>query len=187
MTREPSTSDLFQEAYDTLRRMAAGALRGERRGHTLQPTALVNEAFLRLSNQGRPWNDRGHFLAIASRAMRQVLVEWARARSRRKRGGPDLVRVTLDDAVVAAGAPASLRAEEVLHFNDALERLTRFDERKATLLELRVFGGLTIAEAAGELEVSEATVNREWRAARVWMASFLREGHGPDLEGSPQG
>ena len=165
-----STDLLFRETYHELRRLARSQLRGERREHTLQPTALVHEAYLRLSGQEGRWHDRAHFVGIAARAMRQVLVDWARHRGYGKRGGGRR-RVTLDGGHLR-GLP---RAPEILDFDRALSRLERYDERKARLVELRVLGGMTVEELAAELTISTATVSREWRAARAWLAQLLVE------------
>jgi RNA polymerase sigma factor (TIGR02999 family) len=153
--------------YEELRRRAQRALAKERRGHTLQPTALVHEAYMRLVDQSRvPWQNRFHFYAVSARAMRQVLVDHARRRLADKRdGGTTFVPLSRAD-LEAATPPLSL---DVLALDLALERLAGLDPRQAKLVELRVYGGLTIDEAAEALEVSSATVSRDWRHAEAWL------------------
>jgi RNA polymerase sigma factor (TIGR02999 family) len=153
--------------------MASREMRRERPGHTLQPTALVNEAYLRLLGGagGAPaWNDRTHFLSAAARAMRNVLVDHARARNAQKRGSG--LRVTLDDELRGAGDPGL----DFLELNDALERLAAEEPRWARVVELRYFGGLELAEIAQALDVSTITVSRDWRFAKAWLAQRL-SGH----------
>ena len=171
------TEEAFREAYDVLKKLAAGALVGERPNHTLQPTALVHEAYLRLANKGRPWSSLAHFKGIAARIMRQVLVDWARARSRMKRGGGGLIQLTLGDPSANPGDNLGTETIEVQQFFQALSRLRGFDERKAEILELRVLSGMTGVETANHLGISKSTIEREWQAARAWMARFLREGY----------
>ena len=156
--------------YDELRRLASGQLSRERPNHTLQATDVVHEAFVRLVDADVPWQDRAHFLAVAAQTMRRLLVDHARARGRRKRGG-DLVRVTLQprDAV------ADPAGDEILTLDSALSDLARRDPRAASAVELHHFGGLTYDEAALVLGVSPATVKRDLRVARAWLA---REMHG---------
>ena len=157
---------LIPLVYGDLRRRAAGYLRKERAGHTLQPTALVNEAYLKLVDQTRvKWENRAHFLAVASRAMREVLVDYAR-RHRADRRGSGETRVALHDGS-AVTLPRSL---DLLALDVALDRLSALDERQGKLVELRVFGGLTIEEAAEALGISPATVSREWKHAEAWLA-----------------
>lgn len=153
--------------YEELRRRAQNALAKERRGHTLQPTALVHEAYLRLVDQSRiPWQNRFHFYAVSARAMRHVLVDHARRRLADKRDGGRTFVPLSRAGVEAATPPPSL---DVLALDRALERLAELDPRQAKLVELRVYGGLTIDEAAGALEVSAATVSRDWRHAEAWL------------------
>lgn len=157
---------LLPLVYDELRRRAGAYLRHERAGHTLQPTALVHEAYLKLVGGGSvDWKDRAHFFGVAARAMRQVLVDHARARSTEKRGEGQ-VRVELE-AAGAVAAPA--RSLELLDLDRALSRLAALDERQSRLVELRLFGGLTIEESAEVLRISHATVSREWRHAEAWL------------------
>jgi RNA polymerase sigma factor (TIGR02999 family) len=162
---QPGALDrLIPLVYDELRRQARRQLRQERAGHTLQPTALVHEAFLRLVGQSAQWQNRRHFFAVASQAMRRVLVDHARARDAAKRGD-GATRVTLDDAAVE-GRPAEV---DVLALDEVLGRLEQLDPRQARVVELRYFGGLSAPEAAEALEVSLATVNRDWAMARAWL------------------
>jgi RNA polymerase sigma factor (TIGR02999 family) len=150
--------------YDELRRMARRHLRGERPGHTLQPTALVNEAFIRLIDVKRvDWNDRVHFFAMAARVMRRVLVDAARARRARKRAG-GAVQVTLDETMLVGDRDRSLVA-----LDDALQALERTEPRLSQVVELRFFGGLTVQETATVLDVSSDTVSRDWAAAKKWL------------------
>lgn len=163
---------LFSLAYEELRRLAS-AIRSDDASATISPTALVNEAWLKLAGS-RGFADLSplHFKRIAARAMRQVLIEAARKRFARKRGGRDVAMVTFDDAV---GAPVS-SASELLALDVALQDLARLSPRQATLVEGRFFGGLGIAEVADMLGVSEATAQRDWRAARAWLARELQSG-----------
>ena len=162
---------LFPLVYDELRGMAHGRLRRRTPGQTLDTTALVHEAYLKLVDQTRAqWNDRGHFLAVASVAMRHILVDYARRRTARKRGGPER-DVTLDD--IQPGVMA--RAEEILALDEALTALAELSERLAKLVELRFFGGLSVAETAQVLDVSERTVKRDWRKARAFLYRTLSE------------
>jgi RNA polymerase sigma-70 factor, ECF subfamily len=157
-----------------LRRLARRYMSRERRGHTLQTTALVNEAFLRLTDaQQVRWQDRAHFLGISARLMRRVLVDHARARGYRKRGG-DLQRVTLHDGLVASTDPAL----DVVALDRALDALAVVDTRKSRVVELRFFGGLSVEEAGEVLHVSADTVKRDWRLAKLWLLREL-EGNRP--------
>ena len=169
----PSLDSLLPIVYQELRRLAANYLRRERQGQTLQPTALVHEAYMRLLKD-RPdrWQNRAHFCAIAAHSMRQILIERARARDALKRGGGG-PRITLDDALVAGGE----RSIDLLALDQALERLAAMDAGQARLVELRFFGGLTVEETAEALDMSPATVKRHWTVARAWLAR--------ELEGSP--
>jgi RNA polymerase sigma-70 factor (ECF subfamily) len=160
---------LMPLVYAELKQVAARQLRRERYAQTLQPTALVNEAFVRLvGDRHLAWQNRAHFFAIAARSMRQILVERARARLAVKRGGGG-DRVTLDEGLVAAAeTPVDLLA-----LDEALERLAALDPVQARLVEMRFFGGLTIEEAAEALAVSPATVKRHWTIARAWLKKEL--------------
>jgi RNA polymerase sigma-70 factor, ECF subfamily len=151
-----------------LRRLARHYMRGERPGHTLQPTALVNEAYLRLVDIAHVrWQNRAHFLAVAARTMRRILVDMARAKGYQKRGGRVPV-VSLDEVDVAAAGPDA----DVVALHDALEALAGVDARKAHVVELRYFGGLTVEETAEVVGVAPETVMRDWKFAKVWL---LRE------------
>ncbi|GJG85870.1 DNA-directed RNA polymerase sigma-70 factor [Gemmatimonadetes bacterium T265] len=168
-----ATDALARAVYDELRTLAAGHLRRERADHTLQPTALVHEAYLRLFG-GAPvdWRNRAHFFGMAARVMRQVLVDHARRAQTTKRDGG--VPVALDDVIgLADGAGAPL---DVLRVHDALESLAALDARQARVVELRFFVGLTLDETAAVLGVSPVTVSREWAMARAWLAAELRDG-----------
>jgi RNA polymerase sigma factor (TIGR02999 family) len=156
-----------------LRRLARAYMGRERRGHTLQPTALVNEAFLRLTDARQVrWQDRAHFLGISARLMRRVLVDHARSRGFRKRGG-GAQRVTLDEALIAPPEPAL----DLVALDRALEALAEADVRKSRVIELRFFGGLSVEETAEVLHVSPQTIKRDWRLAKLWL---LRELDGED-------
>ena len=160
---------LMPLVYAELHAIAARCMRDERTAATLQPTALVHEAYLRLVGSDVEWEGRRHFLAVAARTMRRVLVDHARARLRDKRGG-GAVSVTLDDTPAAeAGDPI-----DVIAMDDALERLAALDERKARAIELHYFAGLDYDEVAAALDVSPATVHRDLRFARSWMYDQLR-------------
>jgi RNA polymerase sigma-70 factor (ECF subfamily) len=169
---DKTVAELMPLVYDELRRLAAGYIRHERPGQTLQATALVNEAFIRLSNErGNQFANRTHFLAIAALSMRQILVQRARARKADKRGS-DPERITLDEALIADRAGEQV---DVIELDDALERLAAFDQQQAKIVELRYFGGLTVEETAEALEISPATVKRHWTLARAWLRRELSE------------
>lgn len=160
------------QVIDELRRLANRYFERERPDHTLQPTALVNEVYLRLANhQVGPLADRVQFFAFAARLMRQILVDHARARRTEKRGGA-LAHITLDDAPFLAGQ-GGLDAEALLELDDALDRLGKLDPRQRSIVELRYFGGLTLAEIAQILDVSLPTIERGWRVARLFLAREL--------------
>ena len=150
--------------YDELRRIAGAYMRRERPGQTLQATALVHEAYLRLAHAGTPWHDKRHFVGIAARSMRQILVERARARGAQKRWA-GLNRVSLSDSLAVAADPESMLPA----LDDALERLEKIDPEQARIVELRYFGGLSIEEAADALGMSPATLKRRWSLARAWL------------------
>jgi RNA polymerase sigma factor (TIGR02999 family) len=153
-----------------LHRLARSYMRRERRGHLLQTTALVNEAYIRLIDQSRvQWKNRSHFFAIAATMMRRILVNHAQARMRLRRGA-DATHVELDTIDLDASATLSAaKMDELLALNEALERLTALDERKGRVVELRYFGGLSVEEVAGLLDVSVATVDRDWDFAKSWL------------------
>jgi RNA polymerase sigma factor (TIGR02999 family) len=159
---------LLPLVYRELRRRAAAYLRRERANHTLQPTALVHEAYLRLVGQRAPWQNRAHFFAAASQMMRRVLVDRARGRRVAKRSGR-WARVSLDEGAMAA-RPVDV---DVLDLDDALKQLAAFDARKSQIAEMRFFGGLSVEETAEALGVSRATVERDWKAARAWLFKTL--------------
>lgn len=170
--RAPGAGDasarLAEALYPELRRLAAALMRRERQDHTLQPTALVAEAFLRLVDpSGIDWKDRAHFLGIAARVMRQILVDHARRHGAAKRGA-GAQRITLSDNLSGNPGPA-----ELLLVNDALDRFARLDVRGARVVEMRVFGGLTVGEIADALGVSKRTVDNDWAVARMWLAREL--------------
>jgi RNA polymerase sigma factor (TIGR02999 family) len=169
---------LFPLVYGELKALAARRMRRERREHTLQTTALVHEAYLRLfGGETIPFEGRGHLLALAARAMRRVLVDAARRSRAGKRPAPG-DRVELEAGALAVPARA-LDGATVVAVDRALERLAALDPRQARIVELKFFGGLTLDEAAAALGVSEATVTREWRAARAWLKARLAAEGGP--------
>ena len=156
---------LMPLVYEELRRMANHYMRNERRGHTLQTSALVNEAYLRLVDQENiEWQNRAHFFGVAAQAMRRILVDHARSRNYQKRGG-GAQQVSLDEAMTLAGD----RAAELIALDDALRELARMDERKSRVVELRYFGGLSLEETAEALGVSVPTVTRDWNTAKAWL------------------
>lgn len=162
---------LVPAVYNELRRLAHSYLRGERPGHTLQATALVHEAYLRLVTQHpATWEDRSRFVGIAAHLMRQILVEYARGRRREKRGGKNLRRVPLDESMAIIDPEHAERWEAL---DVALDRLATLSGRQTQIVELRYFGGLTIEETAAVLGLSEKTVKRDWAAARAWLRREL--------------
>ena len=153
-----------------LRRIAANHMRRERPGHTLQTSALVNEAYLKLIDQRQVrWENRSHFFALASQLMRRILLDHARAQSRAKRGG-DAVHVALDDVAVISPE----KSEELIALDEALTRLAEFDLRKSRIVEMRFFGGLTVDEVASVLGIAPITVMLHWRLAKAWLQKELR-------------
>jgi len=167
----PDIDALAPQVYDELRRIAAAYMRRERPGQTLQATALVHEAYLRLAGAGTPWHDKRHFVGIAARSMRQILVERARARGAQKRWA-GLDRVTLSDALAVASDQETMLPA----LDEALARLEKLDAEQARIVELRYFAGLSIEEAADALDMSPATLKRRWTLARAWL---FRELSGP--------
>jgi RNA polymerase sigma factor (TIGR02999 family) len=167
---EPGAADrLVPVVYQQLRHRAAAYLRGERRNHTLQPTALVHEAYLRLADQEQSiWRNRAQFFGLASQMMRRILVDHARRRNMHKRSG-EWLRVSLSDHAL----PGPAVDFDVLALDELLVRLAAFDVRKSRLVELRYFGGLSLDETAGVLDIAPRTVEREWRVARAWLHSQL--------------
>lgn len=178
MSRDPVAS-LMPLVYDELRRIAAGYIRRERPGQTLQATALVNEAFVRLAaEKPRQFANRTHFLAIAALSMRQILVQRARARKAAKRGGAPQ-RVTLHDGMMLHDEPAV----DILAVDEALTRLAELDEELARVVELRYFGGLTVEETADATGTSPATVKRQWALARAWLKRAMDAASEDDQDG----
>jgi RNA polymerase sigma factor (TIGR02999 family) len=170
---ERAIEKLMPLVYDELRRLAASYLRRERPGQTLQATALVNEAYVRLiSERAHNWQNRTHFVAIAALSMRQILVQRARRRHAVKRGG-DPERITLDEQLLPAARAGSPGDVDVLALDAALDQLAKLDERQAKVVEMRYFGGLTVEETAEALGISPATVKREWTLARAWLKREL--------------
>ncbi len=174
MDTQPSDlaiSKVMPVVYDELRRLARHYLRGERAGQSLQPTALVNEAYVRLAKEKtHAWQNRAHFCAIAANSMRQILVERARARAAAKRGG-SRVRVTLDEGVAAVpGSPV-----DMLALDEALTALSALDPQLGRIVELRFFGGLSVEESAEALGVSPATVKRGWSLAKAWLKREMQK------------
>jgi RNA polymerase sigma-70 factor, ECF subfamily len=171
-THTPSMEEMFLLVYKELHQLAARKLRSERDGHTLSTTALVNEAWLELNKLNRiQWQNRAHFLAVAAQAMRRILIDYAVARRRDKRGGGQVV-LSLDDA--DALAIAHERADELVALDEALARLQAISERQARVVECRFYGGMSIDETAQALNVSPATVKREWTIARAWLNRELQ-------------
>jgi RNA polymerase sigma factor (TIGR02999 family) len=174
--RAEALDRLLPLVYDELRRLAASYMRRERPGQTVQATALVHEAYLRLLREKHTrWENRAHFCAIAAGSMRQILVERARARGRLKRAG-DRQRISLSDDAIPAAAPD--RSLDIEALDQALTRLADMDADLARLVEVRFFGGLSIEEAAETMGISEATVKRRWAAARAWLRRELSAGGG---------
>jgi RNA polymerase sigma factor (TIGR02999 family) len=163
---------LAPAVYHELRRIAHAYLRGERPGHTLQATALVHEAYIRLIRQAAAAVDRGTFIGIAAHLMRQVLADYARTRRREKRGGKHLQLLPLDETVAMIDPPHAERWEAL---DAALDRLAVLSDRQARIIELRYFGGFTIEETASVLNVSPKTVKRDWTAARAWLRRDLED------------
>lgn len=161
---------LLPVVYEELRALAASYFRRQPDNHTLQPTALVHEAYLKLVHQtSAQWNDRAHFFAVAAKAMRQILVNHAHARNAEKRGG-GATRIILGDDL----APTPERDFDAIALDEALKRLTALDERKASVVELRFFSGLSVDEVAHVLNVSKTTVEADWRLARAWLSKELK-------------
>jgi RNA polymerase sigma factor (TIGR02999 family) len=170
---EAALEQLVPLVHEELHRIARGCMRGERAGHSLQATALVNEAYLRLIGaQQVDWQNRVHFLAVSARLMRRILVDFARSKRYQKRGG-GAQAVSLDEALVVVEP-----GKDLVALDDALEALAKMDERKARVVEMRFFGGLTVEETASALGVSPDTVMRDWRIAKAWLLRELRSGSG---------
>lgn len=167
-----SIDRVYERVYQQLKRLAR-RVRAGRAGETLNTTALVNETWLKLAGSDGAWRDQAHFFAVAARAMRQVLVDSARRRMASKRGGGDHWLVSLDPSAHAG----SVRAEDLLALDEALHRLAQLDPRRAVVVEHRYFAGLSVPETARILGVSTATVERDWRVARAWLADALGADH----------
>jgi RNA polymerase sigma-70 factor (ECF subfamily) len=173
---DKAISQLMPLVYDELRRLAASYIRRERPGQTLQATALVHEAYVRLIHEkAHNWQNRTHFLAIAALSMRQILVQRARARRAAKRGG-DPVRITIDERLLPAPARGATDEIDLVALDAALTRLAALNERQAKVVELRYFGGLGVEETAAALDISPATVKRDWTLARAWLKRELADG-----------
>ena len=167
---ESALARLIPIVHDELHRIARACMAGEKGGHTLQPTALVNEAYLRLINtQGMNWQNRAHFLAMAARVMRRILVDFARSKQYTKRGG-GAVTVSLAPDLALSAEPG----RDLVALDDALEGLAKVDERKSRVIEMRFFGGLSVSETAEALHVSPETVMRDWKLAKAWLLRELR-------------
>jgi RNA polymerase sigma factor (TIGR02999 family) len=172
LTEGLDSGELSAETYEKLRRLAAEYLRSERAGHTLQPTALLHEAFLRVLKQpDHAWRDEAHVIAFAARAMRRILISYGVARARDKRGGPSAVRLPLDEALDFCVE----RDLNVVGVDEALEELELEDPRQAQIVELRFFAGLTVDEIASTLKISRATVKRDWATAKLWLRGRLSD------------
>ena len=164
--KQEALDNLLPLVYDELHRQAASFLRKERPGHTLQTTALINEAYLKLiDRRDVNWQSRTHFFAVAAQAMRRILVDYARAKHREKRGG-DNIKLSLEDATLLA---AKEKGIDLIALDQALNKLAKFDAQQARVVELRYFSGLSLEETAEALCVSRATVARDWEAARAWL------------------
>ena len=171
-----AASKLVPVVYDELRRLAGSYMRRERVDHTLQATALVHEAYMKLVEQRSVnWQSRAHFFGIAAQLMRRILIDHARGHTREKRGG-DHQKVSLDEAFVFV----EQRADELLAVDDSLNLLAKIDPRQARIVELRFFGGLSVEEAAEVLGVSPKTVKRDWSVAKAWLYADLKERYGID-------
>jgi RNA polymerase sigma factor (TIGR02999 family) len=169
--------------YKELQRLAARCLRRERRDHTLQATALVHEAYIKLTGQrSARWENRAQFFAVASQLMRRILVDYARRQERIKRGGRQH-KVSLNEVLLLS----QTRTDELLAVHESLSRLERLDPRQGRIVELRYFGGLTVDEAAHVLGISSKTVLREWNIAKAWLYGELKERHGDDARQLEQG
>jgi len=167
---EEALEQLVPLVHGELRRIARRCMAGERKGHSLQATALVNEAYLRLVDvQHVNWQNRAHFLAMSARLMRRILVDYARSKGYQKRGG-GAVRVTFDEGLPVVGG----RDQDLVAVDDALEALAKIDERKSRVVELRFFGGLSVEETATVLKVSPETVMRDWKLAKAWLLREMR-------------
>ena len=167
---DAALAELTPLVYEELRRLAHREMGAERPDHTLQTTALVNEVYLRMADQTNPrWQNRAHFFAVAARAMRRILVSYARSQRSQKRGG-GAIKVELDEAALVSPE----ESKEIIDLHEALERLATLDSRKAEVIELKYFGGLNYDEMAEVLKISRVTVRRDWQFAKVWLYTELR-------------
>lgn len=167
---DESLNELLPLVYDELRRLANSYLSRERSNHTLQPTALVHEAYLRLIGQNEvEWQNRAHFFGVSARVMREILIEYARGRNRQKRGGEFKTQIALDDAV----SFSNQKELDVLAVDEALTKLEKLDERQARIVEMKFFGGLTVEEIGEVMSISSATVKREWSTAKLLLHRML--------------
>ena len=167
---DAALAELTPLVYEELRRLAHHYMRGERCGHTLQTTALVNEAYLRLADQTNPnWQSRAHFFAVAARAMRGILVNYAKSNQAQKRGG-GAARIELDEAAILSPE----QSKEIVDLHEALERLATLNSRKARVVELKYFGGLNHDEIAEVMKISTVTVRRDWMFAKTWLYDELQ-------------
>jgi|SRR6516165_1372139 RNA polymerase sigma factor (TIGR02999 family) len=168
---DAALAELTPLVYEELRRLAHHYMEAQRPNHTLQTTALVNEVYLRLADQTNPrWQNRAHFFAVAARAMRQILVSYARSQQAQKRGG-GAVKIELDEAAILSPE----QSKEIVELHEALERLAALDSRKAQVVELKYFGGLNYDEMAEVLKISRVTVRRDWEFAKVWLYTELHD------------
>ena len=171
---QEAAGELIPVIYQELHRLAVGHLRHERQDHTLQPTALVHEAYIKLvAQRNADWQSRTHFFAVASKLMRRILVDYARRQLRAKRGGRQ-AKLSLDEVVLLSPD----RPDKMLALDECLTRLEKLDRRQGRIVELRYFGGLTVEEAARVLGVSLTTVRREWTSAKAYLYGELRQCHG---------
>jgi len=169
LDNDKSVTELVVPLYSELRRLASGYLKRERSDHTLQTTALVHEAYLRLANQKKVvWKNREQFMGVAAQLMRRILVDYSRGHGAQKRGG-GLEKVFLEEAAIVSPGKAS----DVIALDEALTRLAEFDREQAQLVEMRFFGGLSLEEAAGALGVSRTTAKRNWNLSKAWLAREL--------------
>lgn len=170
---DSALAELTPLIYEELRRLAHHYMEGERPGHTLQTTALVNEAYLRLADQTNPnWQSRAHFFAVAARAMRGILVNYAKSNRAQKRGG-GAARIELDEAAILSPE----QSKEIVDLHEALERLATLNSRKARVVELKYFGGLNHDEIAEVMNISTVTVRRDWMFAKTWLYDELQNAH----------
>ena len=170
--KRETLDELLPIVYDELRDLAKNYLSRERSNHTLQPTALVHEAYLRLIGQNEiEWQNRAHFFGVSARLMREILIDYARMKNRQKRGGEFKTQIALDDAV----SFSNQKELDVVAVDDALKKLEELDEKQARIVEMKFFGGMTIEEIAEVLDISPATVKREWSTAKLLLYKMLND------------